>query len=184
MIKEGFWAVVALVFTISIAQANVIYDWVPTHQIGAPGLLSIGELVFTDAAVASGSFSSSCVSPTVGCALPSGLVSIRGIGSQPPIALFNLEVTFNADGTLSNLSTNTMGITNFTDAGAEFFVSGSGITWSGTMNSESLQCGDPRPCQVLGYWERQAVPEPASFGLFGAALVGLGIAYRFRRTPT
>jgi len=59
-------------------------------------LLSIGELVFTDAAVASGSLSVFCFNP---CSqtLPSGLLD-----SVPPIVQ-DLAVTFDADGTLSAL---------------------------------------------------------------------------------
>ncbi|SRR5260221_678857 len=176
-VHRSLWALALCLILSMPARANVIYDWIPRSQSGAPGLLSIGELVFSDAAVASGSFSVFCFNP---CSqtLPSGLVSIHGIGSVPPIVQIDLAVTFDADGTLSALPLATLGRTNFNDAGADFFVSGNGTNWSGVMNSEALQCNNPNPCQVTGYWERQAVPEPATLTVFGTALAGLGLLRR------
>ena len=49
---RSLWALVLCLVPSVAARANVIYDWVPRSQIGQVGLQSIGELVFTDTAVA------------------------------------------------------------------------------------------------------------------------------------
>jgi hypothetical protein len=173
-------AALSIGLTAVAARANVIYDWIPVSQAGHAGLLPVGHIAFTDAAVASGSFAFSefCVT---GCppGLPAGLVSITGpLGSHGPIVQLDLNVTFLSGGTLS-------GTTNYNDFGGEFFVTGSNNSWSGIMSSDSLYCDDPNPCRVTGYWQAQAVFEPASsFALFGTGLAIGFIAYyiaRYRR---
>lgn len=166
--QRSLWALVLCLAPSVTARANVIYDWVALSQIGQVGLQSIGELVFTDAAVASGSFALSEGPCPFGCPppLPDGLIAARGpVGSIGPLVLLNIDVSFQ-DGTLS-------GTTNYNDLGADFFVRGSRTSWSGVMDSDSLLCQNPNPCQVTGFWERQDVPEPASLTLFGAAIVAL-----------
>lgn len=58
----------------------------------------------------------------------------------------DLRVTYNRNGTLS-------GSMFLIDGFAQVDVSGSGMDWSGTMSSDSVQCS-PVQCDVIGY--RQA----------------------------
>ena len=168
-------AVLSVVLTAAVARANVIYDWIPISQAGHAGLLPIGQIVFTDAAVASGSFTFSEFCLT-GCppGLSAGLASATGpLGSNGPVILLDINVAFLTGGTLT-------GTTDYNDFGGDFFVNGSNNSWSGVMNSDSLNCNDPNPCRSTGYWQAREVFEPASsLALFGmVSAVGFLAYYR------
>jgi hypothetical protein len=77
---------------------------------------------------------------------------------------FVFGIQFNPDGTLS-------GSIHYSSYNDTIMISGSEFDWSGTMDSDGPFCFSA-PCQVSGYFE--AVPEPASWQLFAAALLGLG----------
>jgi len=93
-----------------------------------------------------------------------------------PIAIVSVNVTFNDDGTLS-------GTTNYNDQGADYFLSGTGDTWTGQFNSDFLNCNNPNPCQATGYWRGNfTIPEPMTITIFGIGIAG-AVALRRRRKP-
>jgi hypothetical protein len=187
-------AVALVVAFTAAAHADVVYTWVPETLTGLPGgPFNLGQFVFTDAAVAGGSvdFSETCASPCNPLIQPevqvtgdpSGLISIDdtvpGGGVQYPLtqnsffASILFDLTFNSDGTLS-------GVVVENNDSSDLSVSGTGNDWSGTTNSDLLNCnGDGPACQITGYW--QAIPEPSSLSLVGWGLIAIAVRARLRR---
>jgi hypothetical protein len=171
----------SLVAMTAPAQAGPMsYVWVPLTASGEVsgnpvGLFSLGSIGFASALAGNNfNFHTQCgLGPF--CAPEFftgnfGAVSIQTniSGKMFPIIDVTVGVTFNGDGTLS-------GTVRYIDTGADYFLSGSGNAWSGSFNSDLINCRNPTPCAATGYWLAQGpiqAPEPFTLSLFGAGLVG------------
>jgi hypothetical protein len=165
---------------------SVVYFWTPTSFI-SPTTGFLGEIVFSDQVVASGSYSVNgfCNFP---CSSPLDLffigdpTQVNVVNGVPPQIgpgsgyEENIRVAFNSDGTLS-------GSINYGDLASGYTVSGSGNFWSGDISSDSIPCFHCGP--LTGYWQTQTnistvVSEPASWFLMSTALVVLALT-KWRR---
>ncbi len=168
------------------AEASETYTWQTVSESGASwynGPLPDLVLTFSDAVVASGSYSFDedyngepiC---TPGPTNLDGLQISRDVpgGYSNCVVEAYFDLTFDPDGTLS-------GGMNYLDLNAQFNLYGSGDQWSGTFNSDLLNCNYPPgyACQVTGYWQ---VPEPSTLALFGAGLFGFAGFAALRRCKT
>lgn len=159
------------------AQASVIYNWISDTS-------NIGSLIFSDAAVSNGGqfhWQELCAyAAPAHCAVTGDQAAVTyrpGMGSpfSQPVVSIDLDVTFNSDLTLS-------GQVRYVDWDGSFTLAGDGAEWSGTMDSDFLNC--KAPCQVTGYWldppEPANVPEPASIAIV-LAMGAVGFARGWRR---
>jgi hypothetical protein len=141
-------------------------------------------LVVTDVAVAAGSLDfhvgpGSCPSPLPGlCIVTGDPTGFSSFGYVIPdffgdplhgAGIFNIDVAFNPDGTLSG---------SIFEAGtnSDFNISGGEFAWSGTFSSDASLCDASTiggGCTLSGYWQTASVPESPSIWLFGGGLLML-----------
>jgi hypothetical protein len=176
------------------AKAGASYSWVPLTAVGQVNnspvsVFSLGSLGFNHPFLAGDSFSFSGQ-----CAFPRQSVCDPGFntgnfadfyiqtsipGRSLSILSLTINVTFNADGTLS-------GMTDYTDVNADFRLGGSEYAWGGVFNSDLINCNDPPgfPCLATGYWQGspiQTIPEPSVWSLILMGIVGIGVAIKMKR---
>ena len=158
------------------------YTWVTVSSDGNRPW-PMNTLSFSASVIETGSFSLSGLchdGPPFNCA-PGfytgnfGNFAIQDNFGMFPIIDLAINVGFNLDGTLS-------GSTRFYDVGADWVLSGSGNNWSGFYNGDFINCSNPNPCTVKGYWQGAPIPEPMTIGVFGLGVAGLAIARRKLRS--
>ena len=186
--RVGLGGIFAALMAMTAPAMAVPYFWVPLTASGEVNgnpvsPFSLGVIDF-DAPVAGNhfSFQAQCFSgPACAPQYFSGDFGNVAIAANIPGKLFpivgvNIDVIFNADGTLS-------GLVNYVDTGAHYFTSGAGSSWGGSFNSDLINCTNPNPCGATGYWQTSAVipaPEPLTMSLFGVGFAG-AVALRRRR---
>ena len=87
----------------------------------------------------------------------------------------NVDLTFSTSGVVASSNVNFEGIDT------DYVVSGSGTTASGYILTDAPICNTFKGCQVTGTWTEATsspVPEPATFALLSAGLIGLAAARR------
>lgn len=175
------------------ASAAALYSWVPLTAVGQVndnpvGLFSLGSIGFASPVAGnhfsffgtcSGGFPNSCA-PGFNTGNFGSFGIFPGVpGAIKPIILVDIDVIFNADGTLS-------GHTRYNDTGADFSLGGTGNTWGGPFNSDLLNCRNPNPCGATGYWLTSSTipaPEPPTLALLIAGIGAIGFATVLRRRP-
>jgi hypothetical protein len=171
----------ASLFAPSASAIPVTYHFIGTVSGGAnhvaPTPLTTLYLNVDSAAVQAGSLAvhieGHCPEPRL-CTAGGDLADFLGIGveiagqdfSGAPLSglgHLNLNIAFNADGTL-NGSIFSFGNYNSVNA------SGTGFNWSGTFGSDGFLNGRCSTCALSGYWTNQ-VPEPPTIVIVAAGLV-------------
>lgn len=196
-------AVAVLGMVAGAAQANVVYNWMPTsagEYVASTG----GQLVFSDAAYRQGSVAFNAQRLPMG-----GAYGDQVINSPVLHAFMSFDypsTTYNVDPTAEGFGSgakNILGNFVFSDDGYlsgamsmfaesdEFAASGSGDHWSITDLGSDYFSGEDHCvgytlCDAgTGYWQRQAndVPEPGSWAmLLLGGLGALSLAWRRRRS--
>jgi hypothetical protein len=158
---------------------SVTYAWhttsdnFPTDIVGSER--AIGSIVFSDSAVANGSYATSATFFGFTGDDPSQAHFL--LVNRSPIVSEFVSLNFNPDGTLS-------GNIDFNDQGANLHIHGSGALWSGTINADWLLTCPIGGCSVTGYYLGPAtaqIPEPASAAIFAGSLM-LATLLRRRRS--
>lgn len=187
--------------TTDVTNPNAEQGQLPDSNFSS---FSGSKLTFTDAIVASGSYSFSEVCPDPSNPSSCPALSSRNfnglqidIGGIQPLneGMKSLDALLNFVDTGEGLILT--GHINYADLGSYFnFASipnpnpigdpnyAEGFHWSGTYNSDSLLCGHDTgtgvfQCEVAGYWD---TPEPITLSIFGAGLIG-AVAMRRRQKP-
>jgi hypothetical protein len=183
----GVSAVAFMIPIMNYARANT-YDFIITNYTPGPYnnkndvFAGMDFLDIASSQVAQGSLHATVTCPAggyavrVGCSAPwpSSMLSGRiGLGGEIPGPTWQgassiFDLVFNSDGTLSGSLESTLD----TIEDDTLDVSGSGMDWSGFVNSEECNCGG----QVEGYWSDPGgsanVPEPQSIVMLLTALAG------------
>jgi hypothetical protein len=185
MWKKSWLAVLLLLLWTLPALADVIYDFVTTSASGIAfnKPFTDPKIIMTvdDAVLASGSYNYSaqhclglagCLTGPLGD--PTGINIKAGLDFWTPLfgsALVNL--TFSDDAIAGSIREQgqTLGLT----------ASGSLTEWSGTINSDSLNCVGV--CSFTGYWQdtRTIVPEASSLTILLVGVLSLGLVPLLRR---
>ena len=198
LLTAAMLAGACLVASAAPARADVIYTFVQTSAFGgdpaAPGQPFAGvpiSLTFADSAVVAGSISGQqqCT-PYLGCAGLPGLLDFtdRGLGT------ITLGLTFLANGTLSGrgMISSSPG---FSGGDSSITFQGTGLSWTAqlgpndspdyTYRCTSAPLTSPLACIQTGYFAASTspgtVPEPGSFTLVGAGLLGMAWLFRGAR---
>lgn len=174
------------------ARANWVYDFTGTTGpgFGIPNFEPYVRLEITDAAEQAGSFNLRGYGGPFPIGPGTGFVSFQTSGLTGPLTAtggplyngFNVAMLFNEDGSIAS---DTVSWNGPDDDGN---LSGNQALSSGTFSSDYPGCGSEHAgglCGTIsGSWTStntdpvSPVPEPASFALLGAGIIGLGLARR------